>query len=236
MKLQNTIFICLIACLAFQNCFGQQTPKAELIDEFGSITWEELAARLDNLMNQLGQQPNTVAYVVIHNGKVINNRERFRYEQWTRGQLKARDFDEKRFYIIRAEDRNQLQIQFWLVPDGAKKPSFSKIKWDVALSTNAKAQIFTKTDWQNGLATPPEYLSLNLFSEYLQGNPTARGYFVIKERSREKFRNEQSNITNILTDKYKIKPERLRFFYLKENKLGWDYPDVEVWLVPQKKK
>ncbi len=221
---------------SFQICFGQEQTKVELFNEFGKITWEDLAARIDNLLYNLSQRPSSIAYVVIHNGKVLNDRERFRYEQWVKGQIKSREFDEKRIFVIRAEDKDELQIQLWIVPEGTEKPSFTEVKWNAVLSSNTKPFIFTTTEWNNGLATPAEYLSLNLFSEYLEANPKTRGHFVIKARSKEEFRKEQSEVINLLTKKYKITTERLRFFYVKENKSGWDYPQVEVWLVPQRLK
>lgn len=238
MKLQKNIFTFLVLFLSFQIGFGQERSQAELLEEFGSITWEDFVARLDNLMDKINQKPNSTAYIVIHNGKVSNKRERFRYEQYAKGHLKVRShfIDEKRFFIIRAEDRDEFQIQLWIVPEDGEKPSFIEVKWDISLEPDAKSHIFTTTDWSvRGLAMPPEYLSLNLFSEYLEANPTARGHFVIRERSKEKFRKEKTNITNILVNKYKISPKRLRFFFVRENKPLLDYyPDVEVWLVPKR--
>lgn len=235
-KFTKIPLIIILLFASFQIYFGQEQTKAELFDEFGKITWEDLAARIDNLLHNLSQKPNSSAYVVIHNGKVLNDRERFRYEQWVKGQIKSREFDEKRIFIIRAEDKGELQIKLWIVPEETEKPLFTEVKWNAVLSPNTKPFIFTTTEWNNGLATPAEYLSLDLFSEYLEANPTSRGHFVIKARSKEEFRKEQSEIKKLLTEKYKITSERLRFFYIKETESGWDYLQVEVWLVPQKLK
>jgi len=229
-------FTVILLFASFQIYFGQEQAKAELRDEFGKITSEDLAARIDSLLYDLNQRPKSTAYVVINNGKILNDRERFLYEQWVKGQIKARKFDEKRIFIIRAEDKDELQIQLWIVPEGTEKPSFTEVKWNAVLSPNTKPFIFTTTEWNNGLDTPAEYLSLNLFSEYLDANPTTRGHFVVRAKSKEEFRKEQTEITNLLTKKYKVTTKRLRFFYVKENKSGWDYPQVEVWLAPQRLK
>lgn len=230
----KTSLLIILLFVSVQICFGQKETKAELLDEFGKITWEDLAARVDNLLYNLSQEPTSTAYVVIHNGKVLNDRERFRYEDWVKGQIKSREFNEKRIFIIRAEDKEELQIRLWIVPAGTEKPSFSEVKWNAVLSPNTKPFIFTKTIWNDGLATSAEYLNLNIFSEYLDANPTTRGHFVVKAKSKEDFHKEQSEIVNLLTKKYKINSERLRFFYVKENKSRWDYPQVEIWLVPQR--
>jgi hypothetical protein len=238
MTLQKAILTHLILFLSIQICFGQQKPKAELFDEHGKITWEDFTARLDNLLHQLSQNPNSTAYIVIHNGKVSNNRERFRYEDYAKGHLAIRGFaaQKERVFIIRAEDRDEFQIQLWLVPDGAEKPTFSEVKWDVSILPTAKSHIFTKTEWtEESLVAYAEYLVLDSFSEYLEGNPTTRAHFVIKEKSKGRFHKEQSNIKNLMVRKYKIDPKRLRFFYVRENKPRWEYPQVEVWLVPQNK-
>jgi hypothetical protein len=172
---------------------------------------------------------------VIHNGKISNNRERFRYENYAKGHLAMREpsAPKKRVFIIRAEDRDEFRIQLWLVPDGAEKPTFNEVKWGVSISPTAKPYIFTKTEWtEESLVSYAEYLVLDSFSEYLEGNPTTRAHFVIKEKSKGRFHKEQSKITNLMVRKYNINPKRLRFFYVRENKPRWEYPQVEVWLVP----
>lgn len=238
MKSKTIPLILIVLFASFQIFFGQEKPKAKLVDEFRKITSEDFGARLDILFSELTQKPNSTAYVVIHNGKVLDNRERFRFEQLAKGYIKNARFDEKRIYIIRAKDLDEVKIEFWVVPEGAEKPSFTQVKWDSALPPNAKPYIFTTTDWSERVLNPAaEYLDLNLFSEYLETNPTARGHFVVKARTKEEFRKEQTNITNLLVEKYKINSKRLKFFYIRENKPLLDsYPDVEVWLVPQKQK
>jgi hypothetical protein len=239
MKLTKIILILMILFSSFCICFGQEKPKAELLGEYGKVTWEELVARLDNLLYQLDQKPNSTAYLVINNEKVLDNRDRFTYELYAKGHLNLESrnsfVDKKRIFVIRAEDRDEFKIQIWLVPEGAEKPAFREVKWDVSISPNAKPYIFTKTEWmESGLINYAEYLVLDHFSEYLEGNPTARGHFVIKEKSKETYLKEQAKITNLLVGKYKIAPNRLRFFYVRENKPRWEYPQVEVWLVPRK--
>jgi hypothetical protein len=229
MKIQKSLSVLIILFASIQICFAQETPKAKLLDEFGEITSEDFVARLDYLWMQLAEQPNSTAYVVIHNGKISNDRQRFRYEQWAKGHIKDRRFDENRIFIIRAKDKDELHIQIWLVPEGAEKPEYTEAVWNLKLSPNAKPFLWTATKWQDGLSTPPEYLSLNLFSEYLSSNPTSRGNFVVFAKSKKEFYEEQEKITNFLVEKYGISRKRLRFFYFKEKH---DYPQVEVWLLP----
>lgn len=229
MKIKKALSVLIILFASFHLCFAQETSKAKLMDEFGEISWEDFVARLDYLWMQLAEQPTSAAYIVIHNGKISNDRQRFRYEQWAKGHIKDRRFDENRIFIIRAKDKDELHIQIWLVPQGAEKPEYPETVWNLKLSPNTKPFLWTATKWQDGLSTPPEYLSLNLFSEYLSANPNSRGNFVVFAKSKKEFYEEREKITDILVKKYEISRKRLRFFHMKEKN---DYSQVEVWLLP----
>lgn len=237
MKLQKIILNYLILLFAFQICFGQEKPKAELVDEFGNITWEDFVQRLDQLFVTLWNKEDSSAYIVIYKGKAEGDKSNqgIRYEQWAKGHIRVRGgSDKNRIFIIRAEDKNALRIQLWVVPAGAEKPVFNETEWDLTIPSNKKSFIFTTTESNNGLATPAEHLSLNLFSELLEVNPAARGNFVIRARSKREFREEQTLIIKTV-EKYKIPTSRLRFFFIRENKQRWDYPQTEVWIVLKNK-
>ena len=95
MKLQKILLILLILFDSFQICFGQEKPKAELIDEFGNITCEDLIARQDNLIALLQNDPTAVGYVVIY-GKKDDLRGSWRNKRFIDGQTESRRFDEQR--------------------------------------------------------------------------------------------------------------------------------------------
>lgn len=234
MTLVKFFSLTILLFVCFQICAGQTQLKAELADKTGKVTYEHLAAITDVFLQRLLQERDSTGYVLIYNEKVSDNRRRFRYEQWLKGHLRARRFDEKRIFIIRGEDRNEFQMQFWIVPKGAAKPEYAEAQWSAVLDPQTKPFIFATTEWNNGLDYPSEYSSLNLFSEYLEANPSARGHFVVRAESKSAFQKEKSEMTKLLVEKYKINSSRLKFFYVMSKKKDEDYPQVEVWLVPSK--
>lgn len=57
--------ILAILLLAISISAQTEEPNPFLIDEFGSVNAEEMFARLDNLTNQLSENPNTKAIIRI---------------------------------------------------------------------------------------------------------------------------------------------------------------------------
>jgi len=211
---------------------GQDPPKAVLVDEFGRITWEDYVARVDNLLGRLQDDPNASAYIIFQNSDVKDNRQRFDYLWWAKDHLKLRSFDSSRINLIRAADGGTNKIQIWFVPSGAEKPRYVEVDWSLEVPRETKPFVWTTTEWNSGLITPAEYLSLDFFSSVLAANPAARANFVIRAKSTRQHLREKSKIRDIVVRKYKINQNRIRFFFAFENKIHWDYPQTEVWLVP----
>jgi hypothetical protein len=227
----------LITFLALSSLiYSQEQPKSILVDEFGKIYCDDFLARIDYLLSELQKRPYSEGFVVI-NGLKSDIRRNLIYENWIKGHIRFRGFDNSRLMIVRSELAEKIRFRLWLVAKGSKTPDFSEAKWDLTLPPNTSSYIFTKTDSQEGLCPGSEYLSLNTFSEYLKANLSANGNFVINTYSRRLFNNEKAVIKNILVNKYNIESRRLRFFYVFDNKYKKDkyyYPRVEVWLVPKK--
>lgn len=66
MKLYKNLFVLIILFVTIQICFGQEKPKAELIDEFGDTSCENLIAGQDFLLSSLQSDPTAVGYAVIY--------------------------------------------------------------------------------------------------------------------------------------------------------------------------
>ena len=103
---------------------SQQKPEAKLFDELAkNLNSEERSARIDALLSELSNNPNSKAVVVFYCGKKCYYGE---FEAHIRGikkmKLDARNFDSSRFVFIQGGYRNESLIQLWVVPDGAGLP------------------------------------------------------------------------------------------------------------------
>ena len=230
MRLQKCFFVLVIFLASLQLGFGQEKPKAELIDEFGDITCEELIARQDNLMSSLNNDPTAVGYAVIYGNK-NDYKKVWRAKFYIGGHIEFRNFNEERLIIIRGKEAEDLRIQFWKVPAGAEKPAFEELNWNFTLSANRKPFIFLSTGWEGG---PCDIgLQLKTYANYLVANPSIRGNVVVFAKSKSEFQDEKEKISGKLTNNYKIPSNQLRFFH---QKIKDEYSYTELWLVPQKKK
>jgi hypothetical protein len=229
MKLHRFLFAFLISLAAFQFCFSQEKPKAELFDEFGAVTCEDLIARQDAFIILLQNEPTAIGYAVIYGKKDDSRRSSWRSKRIIDGQTEARGFDEQRLVVIRGKEGAELQIQFWKVPAGAVKPNFNEIEWDFDLSNEKKPFMFSSTGWEEGPC--PIGLQLKNYSNYLSANQNARGNIGIFAKSKNEFQKVKQNLLDKLTKDYKVTLKQLRFFYEKRKA---DFSYQELWLVPQK--
>lgn len=230
MKLLKSLLLLAVFFVASQICFAQETQKAELIDEFGSITCEDLIARQDALINTLKNEPNSTGYVIIYsNGK--DSRVAWQTKMYVDGQTEFRRFDQKRLIVLRATDEIELNVQFWKVPAGADKPEFKEIGWNYDLSNRNKPFKFNSSEWD--VSPCPIGSQLDSYSNHLNANKNFRGHIVISTKSDKEFQKEKVKLLNKLENDYKLSTNQVRFFFVKRK---IDYILYEFWLVPNKKR
>lgn len=224
-----TFTFCLIFCGFVNSIFSQEIPKAELVDEFGKITCEDLIARQDNLVYQLQNEPNSIAYAVIYGNK-NNSKEAWRIKAFLDGQTAFRKYDENKLIVVKSKDEDALRVQFWKIPADAEKPDFQEVGWSYDLSTRMKAFRFFTSEYADDVC--PIGLRLRDYSNYLKANENFRGHIVIFTNSKNDFLKEKNEFLKVLTNNYKIPAKQLRFFFVNKN---IDYSYYEFWLVPPKK-
>jgi hypothetical protein len=230
MKLQKVFLISLIL-VALQICFGQEKPKAELVDEFGKIYCEELRVRIDSFyQNGLGSSSSSTGYIVI-NGNKNNSLEKYLLEVRFKSAVGSQKYDFNRVVFVRGKDNDSTHGQFWLVPEGAEKPDFDEENWDYSLPELNKAVKFHERIWEDfdDICPSNRNFSEELYAKLLLGNPNFRGNIVISGNSSKNIKKE---LIKVFVNQYKIPANRLKFFYDKNG-----YPEnVEYWIVPTKKK
>ena len=225
MKLQKIFLVSVILFAFFQIYFGQEKPKAVLIDEFPAVPCDEFSARTDNFLIELHNNSDSQGYAVI-SGSNKDLRRMVGYELLTKGTIALRNFDKNRIVLVRGEEAENFQIQFWRVPPGAEKPDFKETKWNFVFPPEAKPLIF-HDDVSDGVCpTVPFEMA---YTEYLNANPQSRGHIVIYTKSLKKYNKFKREAQILLKN---IPFNHLRFFRVKKEHSN-NYATIEYWLVPR---
>lgn len=92
------------------------------IDEFSHVYYSDLSARMDSFYIQLQSDPNTTGYAIIYGARDGKKKDSTMIIHNIRKTIKFRKFDPSRVKIIDGGFREDLSIEFYLVPDGAEPP------------------------------------------------------------------------------------------------------------------
>lgn len=230
MKLKKTFIILLILLVSLQICFGQEKPKAELIDEFHRVPCDEMLARVDNFVTELIKEPKSNGLVIIF-GKGGEDLRNLRYEQLLKSAVKKRRFDIDRIVFVHGENEETLRVQFWKIPVGVDLLGHEKGNWSYSLADKKKPYVFNTILPNDDIC--PTTTDSELYSKLLLANRNFRGHLVIYAESTAKFRQTKNEILKEIVGTHKVPRIQLKFFYVKSKR---DYFNIEYWLVPQKEK
>ena len=129
----------IIFCLFTLSAFAQ-TKEVWKVDEFLHITCEDLKARLDYFAIAINEEPKSIGYAVIYEGRYSKNiydrkgnaipkkilptfGESVSFTQLMQKYIfKFRRFSQEKLIFIDGGFRENFTVEFWLVPDGAKLP------------------------------------------------------------------------------------------------------------------
>lgn len=224
MKTKKIILLLLVLFIFFQFCLAQETPKAILFDEFDGRSCDDFSARIDNFYLELNNNLTSQGYVIFY-GNNDELEKKLRYEMMFDGTVKFRKYDKTPIIKIRNEETGNAKVQLWIVPAGAEKPAFSETKWDFTLRPDTKPFI-VYADYYDSICSSGSYYPI--YSEYLLGNPKARGNIVISKKSFRAFLKTKKEVLKQLPD---VSEKRLKFFHVRGEGAGF-----ELWIVPPKKK
>ena len=231
--MQKTFFILLILLASLKICFGQEKPKAELIDNFTQSPCDETMARVHNFTTILRNEPESKG-LVISFGLKDKNLRNLRYEQFFKDAVKGRiryQFDVKRVTFVRGANEEKLRVQLWKIPANADLPAYETGNWSYSLADQKKPFIYYARAWFDDICPPTT--DSELYSKLLLANSNIRGHLVVYTESTEKFRRTKNELFKEIVTTYKVPRNQLKFFYVKSKR---EYSDIEYWLVPRKTK
>ncbi|MBK8466850.1 MAG: hypothetical protein IPL32_13555 [Chloracidobacterium sp.] len=224
MKNLGSIVVLFLAA----SCFGQVSPQAVKVDEFGMVTCGDLLSRIDNLFVQMGNNPNASAFIVIYPKKgLLGKAERQR--KFIENIFQRRQSDVDRLRIIRGEESESEAGAFFLLPPGAAAPINEVLGWPEKKTLDLTKPFIFGTEADED---PCPDFPFSTYARLILSNPNVRGHIVIYPYSR-KYRHEvAADWIRTLTAKYGVPRKQLRVFFGTQA----NSPYSEFWIVPVKKR
>lgn len=227
----------------FQNNFSQENPVPVLIDEFGKICSEDLMARYDNFLFTINRHPDAIGYFVFYGDKSVEGRNLNFIKYLTKYYPEIRGFDNSRFILSRGENRDEMKVQFWLVPAGTTPPKpnkeFVEVKYTSATLFDKNWADFNRWSgeldiYSNGFLELGCEFSPNVavFAKEILSNPDLIGYLIVYTQFGKgvKRANQVGNFAlKDLIKYHKVPRKRLRAIYGGNR----NEPEIELWLVPK---
>ena len=197
------------------SAFAQENPNAVLIDEFPRQHCDEFLARIDNFYLQLNSNPTSRGYFVI-TGEHKFLSQKLGTELMLESAVVGRKFDRNRVTVIRGNEKGDLQIRLWLVPEGATAPPFEKANWNLNMGL-ADEPFLLRSDMQQ-ICSPPPFLSIA--KDLLAANPEGLVYVLVHGQSHNERQRELSRSMRELSG---VEPSRIRYLLRYSN--GYRYSD-----------
>lgn len=240
MKIKEMFISFSILLFAVQVFFAQETPKAELIDEFGKLCSEEVMANYDNYMFHLQNNPSATGYFVFYGNDSMEGTNLTFIKYLTEIYPTLRRYDKSRIVLIRGENRGEMKTQFWIVPAGAippipeKKFVQEKITSTTRFDKNwadfhkwfAKLEIYDNGFFDLGCEFSP---NVNEFARILLTEKDLTGYLVIYGNNKKRAEKVAKFAVNDLVKTNKIPRNRLKTIYGGKS----EEPQIEFWFVPK---
>jgi hypothetical protein len=226
-KLRQLSLFLVILFTSFQICFSQEEQKAVLFNKSGNVVPEEFAAIFETFYGKVIKNPTLQGYIVIHPKKnsINQNFRRERgYERFVKNLISIYKFDKSRITVVRSEEKDEIELEFWIVPHNAQKPFTIEEKWAEYIPDLTKAFVFGIDD---EIYTFPSFIP-EFYADYINNNANLRGHIVSFS---SRYSLDVEKWVKILTEDYKIPRNRLKIFYRKTKR----EPYIEFWLVPKKK-
>jgi hypothetical protein len=112
--------------LSFALVLGFVSPAksqevATQVDEFGELCSDEIRGRIDSFFVAISDRPNSTGYVVGFPNHLLPGRYD-KFVRLIRNHIAFRNFYPERVKFLRGSNREEMRIQFWLVPPGAPSP------------------------------------------------------------------------------------------------------------------
>ncbi len=230
----------LLLLILIVGAWGQESPGAVLVDEFGELCSDDIRSRIDSFFATISDRPNSTGYVVGYPDQLLPGRHE-KFVRLIRNHIAYRNFFTERVKFLRGANRDEMRIQFWLVPLGAPIPEpipaydKSAIVVPTLFDTSGidsieKGKVIFGERNESG--EPCDFgLSLESFAYELKSNPKISAVLMAtsnRRRSENFVRRVLSLTQQELTKAYGIHQSRIKITYAGTAKES----EMQLWMVP----
>ncbi|HKP69861.1 MAG TPA: hypothetical protein VJV05_11305 [Pyrinomonadaceae bacterium] len=209
---------------------SQETPKAELLDEFPAQPCEFILASVDALAHHMQVERMATIAIVIY--RPVRNPERaggIRRLISSALRLRRADQHRYRFFLADKSPDEEIRTKFWSVPPGATPPTDGAAPWDEVSPDVSRQFMFGYVDETD---ICPTYVP-NAFAKLLLDNPGSIGRIVVTTSVNpivERFSFARGFIDDLVV-RHGVPRKRLRLTF-RESK---EETGAEFWFVPASK-
>jgi hypothetical protein len=244
MKSQKVLAFLVTLLISLQICEAQEKTEALLIDEFDKLCSEEVMARYDSFLGELGNNPSAMGYFVFY-GDAQREGGNLNFIAFLKDIYPdSRRFDKTRLAVVRGANRPQMHVQFWVVPPGAEAPTpekeflrekinstkiFDKNWADFYKDYGGTTEIYSSSFLELGCEFAP---NVREFAKILLADAELTGYLVVYTKfgkGAKRGNQVAAFAVNDLVKNYKAPRSRLRTIYGGSR----EKPELELWLVPK---
>ncbi|HRH43327.1 MAG TPA: hypothetical protein PKY82_16965 [Pyrinomonadaceae bacterium] len=219
----------LLLILTFQVSFGQEKPKAILIDVAGQVNNDSLSSRVDNLKISLGDTDKS--YIVI-NSEESDQIYKYKME---RRILKCSELSPRlknKVFVLFDNSKNENSTEFWQVPEGAPIPSASDSPKNFVVSKSQKETLIHSTSFENEYCHL--HFDLEFYSKFLLANPNLIGKIKVYAKNKNQVSKTAFKLIQNLTKKFKVPRNQIQIFYRLNWNTTFNYEDY--FLVSKRRK
>jgi hypothetical protein len=143
-KRSIAIAICFAAYAVVALSASSASVEARKLMEFGNVGWEDEMARLDYLNTKLGEEPQSIAYIIVYGGRRGDRRgeTQARMACIRDYMLNRRGLSSDRIVITNGGYREESTVELWLAAPGENRPTATP-------TVSAKAVKFKKGKIKN---------------------------------------------------------------------------------------
>lgn len=235
----------LILLVVFsQICFSQQENNFTLFDEFTKPNYEDLAARMDSFAVKINNLSSAKGFIIFSGGRNKIENE-FLREAVRRYALKR--FEEKKFVFLNSASSQEPVFSLFISEDGSK-PQISEESENYTLSENQSSKFVKdsieiaviegkKTFFPAGCdAGCVEWVNFYLLANFTKANPKLNAFIIIKDKNIRKAKETMKLISKEAVNDANISQTQLKFLYGGKNSDETKYPEIEIYLAPDKSK
>lgn len=222
------LFLCAaIALLVTSVSLAQHQPNAEMVDEFGAVSCEDLVSRIHGLADQLRRVPGTRASFYMFRPKVRPRGIELRRKLISSTlQLQGIDRDMYMFHDSSTSADGEIKTQVWKVPAGALEPGHPSTGWNEPLHDVSRRFLFGQED---DVGICPTFVP-KAFAKLLNDNPGSHGRIIVREgRSGSHRFSFAKAVIAELVDNQGLPRKRLRLSFAKSRS---SVAKAEYWFVP----